>query len=79
MSTEKISMLEELRDAVDDCVKDGILKRVDAPIEPPVNLDEIRRRYPPDISEEDFKRLIEHERNERAGWVGKQDKKGKEE
>ena len=49
------------------------------PVAPPVDLDEIRRRYPPDISTEDFKRLIAHEREERAGWLDKQAAKGKEE
>lgn len=51
----------------------------DKPVEPPVNLDEIKRRYPPDISEEDFNRMIEAERENRAAWATKQASKGKEE
>ncbi len=49
------------------------------PDKPPTNLDEIKRRYPPDISDEDFKRIIEAERENRAGWAEKAAAKGKEE
>ena len=50
-----------------------------APVEPSVNLDEIKHRYPPDISKEDFNRIIEADREGRTGWTAKQASKGKEE
>ena len=48
-------------------------------IEPAVNLDEIKRRYPSDITDEDFNRMIEAERENRAAWTAKQASKGKDE
>jgi len=47
--------------------------------EPAANLNEIKRRYPPDIAPEDFMKIIEADREDRAGWVRKQADKGKEE
>ena len=46
---------------------------------PSTNLDEIKRRYPPDISDEDFNRMIEADREGRAAWTVKQASRGKEE
>ena len=50
-----------------------------APVEPPMDLDAIKRLYPPDIKPEEFKLLVKVERENRAAWTTKQESKGKEE
>jgi len=54
-------------------------KQPTAPAEPDVTLDEIQRRYPRDVSDEEWRRQIARLRMERASWQEKQKKRGKDE